>query len=172
MLLPAFLDGRRWTARCGRQRVSSWRTLFPFLLVPLLLSAEPNPANSTFHGNGGFGGGILLGLVLAMLVGGFARTRFKTAERASATWKELADHREYERNLAQQELVGRLEEERELATLGLEEILDRDAVVLIEWGERFPRLLPARRTEIHLRTVAEDEREIEVRFVTPDGGIR
>jgi signal transduction histidine kinase len=115
MLLPAFLDGRRWTARCGRQRVSSWRTLFPFLLVPLLLSAEPNPANSTFHGNGGFGGGILLGLVLAMLVGGFARTRFKTAERASATWKELADHREYERNLAQQELVGRLEEERELA---------------------------------------------------------
>ncbi len=66
----------------------------------------------------------------------------------------------------------RLEEERELATLGLEEILDRDAVVLIEWGERFPRLLPARRTEIHLRTVAEDEREIEVRFVTPDGGIR
>ena len=29
--------------------------------------------------------------------------------------KELADHREYERNVAQQELVRRLEEERELA---------------------------------------------------------
>jgi tRNA threonylcarbamoyladenosine biosynthesis protein TsaE len=65
----------------------------------------------------------------------------------------------------------RLEEERELATLGLEEIFDRDAVVLIEWGERFPRLLPARRTEIHLRTLGEDEREIEVRFVAPDGGM-
>jgi tRNA threonylcarbamoyladenosine biosynthesis protein TsaE len=60
----------------------------------------------------------------------------------------------------------RLEEERELATLGLEEIFDRDAMVLIEWGERFPRLMPARRTEIHLRTLGEDEREIEVRFVS------
>jgi tRNA threonylcarbamoyladenosine biosynthesis protein TsaE len=64
----------------------------------------------------------------------------------------------------------RLEEERELATLGLEEIFDRDAMVLIEWGERFPRLLPARRTEIHLRALGEDEREIEVRFISPDTG--
>ncbi|MGP8244949.1 MAG: tRNA (adenosine(37)-N6)-threonylcarbamoyltransferase complex ATPase subunit type 1 TsaE [Bryobacteraceae bacterium] len=66
----------------------------------------------------------------------------------------------------------RLEEERELATLGLEEIFDRDAMVLIEWGERFPRLMPARRTEIHLRDLGDDEREIEVRFVSPGGGIR
>jgi signal transduction histidine kinase len=36
-------------------------------------------------------------------------------ERESRKWKELADHREYERNVAQQELVRRLEEERELA---------------------------------------------------------
>ena len=61
----------------------------------------------------------------------------------------------------------RLEEERELATLGLEEIFDRDAVVLIEWGERFPRLLPPRRTEIHLRALGDDEREIEVLFASP-----
>jgi tRNA threonylcarbamoyladenosine biosynthesis protein TsaE len=66
----------------------------------------------------------------------------------------------------------RLEEERELATLGLEEIFDHDAVVLIEWGERFPHLLPPRRTEIHLRTVGEDEREIEVRSVTPNAAMR
>ena len=66
----------------------------------------------------------------------------------------------------------RLEEERELATLGLEELFDRDAMVLIEWGERFPRLLPARRTEIRLRTLGEDEREIEVRFVSQDPAIR
>ena len=59
----------------------------------------------------------------------------------------------------------RLEQEREAATLGLEEIFDRDAMVLIEWGDRFPRLLPEHRTEIRLRTLAEDEREIEVRFV-------
>src|SRR5438270_6852743 len=31
----------------------------------------------------------------------------------------------------------RLEEPRQVATLGLEELFDRQAVVLIEWGERF-----------------------------------
>jgi tRNA threonylcarbamoyladenosine biosynthesis protein TsaE len=57
----------------------------------------------------------------------------------------------------------RLDEPREVATLGLDEIFDRDAVVLIEWGERFPQLLPLERTEIRIRTTENDEREIEVR---------
>ena len=57
----------------------------------------------------------------------------------------------------------RLDEPREVATLGLEEIFDRDALVLIEWGERFPRLLPANRTEIRIKWMGDDEREIEVR---------
>jgi len=56
----------------------------------------------------------------------------------------------------------RLEEPRELATLGLDELFDRDALVLIEWGERFSRFLPPRRTEIRIRAVDHDEREIEV----------
>jgi tRNA threonylcarbamoyladenosine biosynthesis protein TsaE len=41
-------------------------------------------------------------------------------------------------------------------------LFERDAVVLIEWGERFPRFLPAERTEIRIRAVGHDEREIEV----------
>ena len=57
----------------------------------------------------------------------------------------------------------RLEEEREVATLGLDELFDREAVVLIEWGERFPQLLPPERIEIHLRAGDDDTREIEVR---------
>ena len=56
----------------------------------------------------------------------------------------------------------RLEEPRELATLGLDELFERDALVLIEWGERFARFLPAERTEIRIRAVGQDEREIEV----------
>jgi tRNA threonylcarbamoyladenosine biosynthesis protein TsaE len=59
----------------------------------------------------------------------------------------------------------RLEHAREAASIGLEEIFDRDALVLIEWGERFPELLPEERIEIRLRAAAgqsEDEREIEV----------
>ncbi len=43
------------------------------------------------------------------------RSRNKATELQLARLQELADHREYERNMAQQELVRRLEEERELA---------------------------------------------------------
>jgi tRNA threonylcarbamoyladenosine biosynthesis protein TsaE len=56
----------------------------------------------------------------------------------------------------------RLDREDQVATLGLDEIFDRTAVVLIEWGERFPRLMPKERTEIYLRTTGDDSREIEV----------
>jgi tRNA threonylcarbamoyladenosine biosynthesis protein TsaE len=59
----------------------------------------------------------------------------------------------------------RLDDVRQVATLGLEEIFDREALVLIEWGERFPELMPAERTEIDIRTTGNDEREIEVRQV-------
>ena len=57
----------------------------------------------------------------------------------------------------------RLDTAAQVATLGLEEIFDRRAVVLIEWGERFPELMPEHRMEIRLRTTEENSREIEVR---------
>jgi tRNA threonylcarbamoyladenosine biosynthesis protein TsaE len=57
----------------------------------------------------------------------------------------------------------RLDREDQVATLGLDEIFDRTAVVLIEWGERFPRLIPDERVEIRLRTTGETCREIDVR---------
>jgi len=62
----------------------------------------------------------------------------------------------------------RLDEACQVATLGLEDLFDRDALVLIEWGERFPELLPPQRTEIYLRPGPgnNDEREIEVRQLT------
>jgi tRNA threonylcarbamoyladenosine biosynthesis protein TsaE len=56
----------------------------------------------------------------------------------------------------------RIEDARELRTLGLEELLERDAVLLVEWGERFPELWPRDRIEIHLRTLDGEEREILV----------
>jgi tRNA threonylcarbamoyladenosine biosynthesis protein TsaE len=59
----------------------------------------------------------------------------------------------------------RLDEAREVATLGLDELLERDALILMEWGERFPQLLPRERVEIRLSGI-EDEREIEVTALT------
>ena len=56
----------------------------------------------------------------------------------------------------------RLDEPRAVATLGLDEMFERDAVVLIEWGERFPQLMPEERVEIRLSAGDGDEREIQV----------
>jgi tRNA threonylcarbamoyladenosine biosynthesis protein TsaE len=56
----------------------------------------------------------------------------------------------------------RLDRAEEVATLGLDEIFDRDAVVLIEWGERFLELMPDARTEIRLETLDENSRSIEM----------
>ncbi len=56
----------------------------------------------------------------------------------------------------------RLDQRGELGSLGLEELLDRDAVVLVEWGERFPDFWPAERIEVHLWRTGEEKREIRV----------
>ena len=57
----------------------------------------------------------------------------------------------------------RIETERELATLGLEEIMsDPQNLVLIEWGERFPRLVRERDMEVAISRISEEEREITV----------
>ena len=61
----------------------------------------------------------------------------------------------------------RLDTEAEVATLGLDDIFEKDAVVLIEWGERFPRLLPPERTEIRICDLGGDARTLEVVDITP-----
>jgi tRNA threonylcarbamoyladenosine biosynthesis protein TsaE len=55
----------------------------------------------------------------------------------------------------------RLDTPAEVTTLGLEELLERDAVVLVEWGERFPRLWPEDHIEIRI-SVSDDGREFAV----------
>ena len=68
---------------------------------------------------------------------------------------------EYAANLYHIDLY-RLDEAREVAALGLEELFDGDALVLIEWGERFPQLWPAGRTEIRIVRNPDEIRDIEV----------
>jgi tRNA threonylcarbamoyladenosine biosynthesis protein TsaE len=56
----------------------------------------------------------------------------------------------------------RLDRADQVATLGLDEIFDRTAVVLIEWGDRFPSLMPEERIEITVQVTGDTSREIEV----------
>ena len=56
----------------------------------------------------------------------------------------------------------RIEEARDLDTLGLDEIFDRHAVVLVEWGERFPERMPPECIRIRIRRLDGEVREIAV----------
>jgi tRNA threonylcarbamoyladenosine biosynthesis protein TsaE len=60
----------------------------------------------------------------------------------------------------------RLDEPREVESLGLDDLFSSGSVVLLEWAERFPALLPRHRTEIRLRALPDDSREIAVSTVT------
>ena len=56
----------------------------------------------------------------------------------------------------------RLDTRREVESLGLDEIFARDAVVVLEWAERFPTLLPAARIEIRITADADELRRVSV----------
>ncbi len=56
----------------------------------------------------------------------------------------------------------RIDTERELETLALDDLAGPESILLIEWGEKFQRLVRERDLEIALQRVAEDERQIEI----------
>lgn len=56
----------------------------------------------------------------------------------------------------------RIEESTELESLGLDDLLSEEAIVLVEWAERLtlPALAPA--LQVHLETVSDQQRRIRV----------
>lgn len=56
----------------------------------------------------------------------------------------------------------RVNTERELETLGIDDLTTPDSILLIEWGEKFPRFVRERNLEILLERTGENERRIRV----------
>lgn len=56
----------------------------------------------------------------------------------------------------------RVDTERDLETLGLDDLAAPDSILLIEWGEKFPRFVRERNVEIVLERVGEKDRRIRV----------
>jgi len=56
----------------------------------------------------------------------------------------------------------RIDTERELATLGLEDLFEPENLLLIEWGEKFPRLRATCDLEIGIERVSDMERRIRI----------
>jgi tRNA threonylcarbamoyladenosine biosynthesis protein TsaE len=53
-----------------------------------------------------------------------------------------------------------LETAEQVRRLGLEDLFDQPALTLIEWGERFPEVMPADHIEIRLAHASEETRTI------------
>jgi tRNA threonylcarbamoyladenosine biosynthesis protein TsaE len=56
----------------------------------------------------------------------------------------------------------RIDTQRELETLGLDDLVAENSILLIEWGEKFPRLQRDRDLEIALERVGENGRSIQL----------
>ena len=56
----------------------------------------------------------------------------------------------------------RVDTQRELETLGLDDLMSEHSVLLIEWGEKFERFQNERDVEIVLERVSDNERRIKV----------
>ena len=59
----------------------------------------------------------------------------------------------------------RLDTAREVESLGLEDLFQTGNLILVEWGERFPSLMPVPRTEIAITLNPDETRTIEWRRV-------
>lgn len=62
----------------------------------------------------------------------------------------------------------RVDTPRQLETLGLDDLMAENSILLIEWGEKFPRLERQRDVEIAFERGSENERRI--RILTQDSG--
>ena len=56
----------------------------------------------------------------------------------------------------------RVDTPRQLETLGLDDLFTENSILLIEWGEKFARLVRDRDVEITLERVGENDRKIQV----------
>ena len=56
----------------------------------------------------------------------------------------------------------RVDTPRQLETLGLDDLISERSVLLIEWGEKFPRFVRKRDVEIALEQVGENARKVRM----------
>ena len=104
-----------------------------------------------------------LGAGKTTLVKGIAEA-FQAAvadEVTSPTFTLIHEYRGPNANLFHIDLY-RIDTQRELDTLALDDLLSDKSILLIEWGEKFPRFERECDVEIALERVSEDERRIRI----------
>ena len=60
----------------------------------------------------------------------------------------------------------RVDTPHQLETLGLDDLISENSILLIEWGEKFERFARERDIEIHLDRIGETDRRVTVKLGT------
>jgi tRNA threonylcarbamoyladenosine biosynthesis protein TsaE len=104
-----------------------------------------------------------LGAGKTMLVKGIAEAFHAASAEdvTSPTFTLIHEYRGPEVNLFHIDLY-RVDTPRQLETLGLDDLMTENSILLIEWGEKFARFERERDIEIALERVSEDERRIRI----------
>jgi tRNA threonylcarbamoyladenosine biosynthesis protein TsaE len=102
-----------------------------------------------------------LGAGKTTLVKGIAASFEAASEEdvTSPTFTLIHEYRGPRANLFHIDLY-RIDTQRELDTLALDDLRGEDSILLIEWGEKFPRFTRERDLEIVLERKSENERKI------------
>jgi tRNA threonylcarbamoyladenosine biosynthesis protein TsaE len=77
----------------------------------------------------------------------------------SPTFTLIHEYRGPEVNVYHVDLY-RVDTQRELDTLGIDDLFDETSLILIEWGDKFPRFLRERDAEIEIERLGENDRRI------------
>jgi tRNA threonylcarbamoyladenosine biosynthesis protein TsaE len=143
---PVELMTREITTNSAEETIAFGRTLTKLLAPPTLVLLRGD-----------------LGAGKTTLVKGIAAA-FEAAEEedvTSPTFTLVHEYRGPRANLYHIDLY-RVDTQRELETLGLDDLRTENSILLIEWGEKFPRLVRERDVEISLENQSESGRKIRI----------
>jgi tRNA threonylcarbamoyladenosine biosynthesis protein TsaE len=137
---------REYTTKSAEETSALGRELVPLLTPPKVVLLRGN-----------------LGAGKTTIVKGIAQG-FEAAEEedvTSPTFTLIHEYRGPKVALFHIDLY-RIDTQRELETLGLDDLITENSVLLIEWGEKFARFEKERDVEIAFERVGENERKIAV----------
>jgi tRNA threonylcarbamoyladenosine biosynthesis protein TsaE len=139
---------REFTTKSAEETIALGRELAPSLAPPKIVVLRGD-----------------LGAGKTTLVKGIARA-FQAAEEEDVTSPTFTLIHEYRGPAATVYHIDlyRVDTQRELETLGLDDLMTENSVLLIEWGEKFARFEQERDVEIAFERISDTERRISVHF--------
>jgi tRNA threonylcarbamoyladenosine biosynthesis protein TsaE len=140
------MDARELTTHSAEETVAFGRTLAELLTPPKIVLLRGD-----------------LGAGKTTLVKGIAEGFQAASEEdvTSPTFTLVHEYRGPRANLYHIDLY-RIDTPRQLETLGLDDLVAPNSILLIEWGEKFQRFVHERDVEIALESVGENSRHIRI----------